>query len=204
MTDIVIIEDDESFREGLAHFLGNVPGLRCQETFASCEEALAKLGQIIPDVVLIDLELGEGMPGTEGTARIKQLFPETDILVLTVHDEDQYVFSALRAGATGYLLKSACPDEIVDSIREVQNGGAPMSMQIARMVVRSFNDRPMVPRLTDRQQEILNRLCEGKSYQAIAQELFITRDTVKFHIKHIYSILHVHNKAEAMRFVLGQ
>jgi len=204
MTEIVIIEDDASFREGLAQLLQSAPGLRCRETFSSCEEALVKLGQILPDVVLLDLELGENMPGVEGAARIKQLLPDVDILILTVHDEDQYVFAALRAGAAGYLLKSDSPDEIIASIREAQNGGAPMSMQIARMVVHSFKERPLLPSLTERQREILKRLCEGKSYQAIAQELFITKYTVKFHIKHIYEAMHVHSKTEALRMVLGK
>ena len=204
MTEIILIEDDASYREGLAQFLDGAPGFRCRAAFSSCEEALTRLEEIMPDVVLLDLELGEGMPGIVGAAKIKQRLPEVDILILTVHDEDQYVFAALRAGATGYLLKSDSPDEIVASIREVQNGGAPMSMQIARMVVQSFKDRPLLPELTDRQREILKQLCEGKSYQAIAQELFITKYTVKFHIKHIYKALHVHSKTEAMRLVLGQ
>lgn len=204
MIELIIIEDDKALREGLAHLLHGVEGIRCQHTFADCESALEQVEQILPDVILLDLELGDKMPGIAGASQFKKLLPEIDILILTVHDEDQYVFSALRAGATGYLLKSASPEEIIASIREVQGGGAPMSMQIARMVIQSFKERPHLPKLTERQQEILDRLCEGKSYQAIAQELFVTKYTVKFHIKHIYEALHVHSKAEAMRLVMGK
>lgn len=204
MTDLVIIEDDTTYRNGLANLLDRVAGCCCRETFADCESALPQIERLLPDVVLLDIELGEKMSGIEGAARIKQILPDTDILILTVHDEDEYVFSALRAGATGYVLKSASPEEIVAAIHEVRNGGAPMSMQIARMVVNSFNDRPLLPALSDRQRDILNRLCEGKSYQAIAQELFITKYTVKFHIKHIYQAMHVHSKSEAIRRVLGK
>jgi DNA-binding NarL/FixJ family response regulator len=139
-----------------------------------------------------------GMSGIEAIKKIKAKYPKLDILVLSIHENDQYVFDALCAGATGYLTKDTPPKRILAGIEEAYNGGAPMSTQIARMVVGSFKIEPAPEQLTKRETEVLTELCNGSSYKMIADSLFISEETVRKHLKNIYKKLEVHSKSEAV------
>jgi DNA-binding NarL/FixJ family response regulator len=168
----------------------------CLESFEDAETALKWLDNEIPDVVLMDIGL-PGMSGIEAIKKIKQKYPSLDVLVLSIHENDEYVFDALCAGATGYFTKDISPNKILDGIKEVYEGGAPMSSQIARMVIGSFKIKPS-PELTKRETEVLTDLCDGSSYKMIADNLFISEETVRKHIKNIYKKLEVHSKSEAV------
>jgi DNA-binding NarL/FixJ family response regulator len=165
-------------------------------SYDSCEKAIKNLENDQPEVILMDLDL-PGMNGIEGIQRIKKTHPEINIIVLTVHEDSEMVFEALCAGASGYITKNANHSRLLDAIDEVQTGGAPMSSQIAKMVVDSFQRNHNSP-LTGRETEVLEQLAKGKSYSIIADELFIHKETVKSHIKNIYFKLHVNSKAEAL------
>lgn len=203
MIEVTVIEDDEDFREGLAVLINSTSGFSCISTYGSCETALKHIQKDAPDVILMDIEL-PGMSGIAGVWQVKQKLPETEIIMLTIHEDNPSVFESLRNGASGYLVKNIHPSELLDAIREVFQGGAPMSMAIARMVTNSFRRDPPTQKLTERQQQVLEKLCQGKSYQAIANELFISKTTVKFHIKNIYKILRVENKAQAVRIATAR
>lgn len=196
MITVSIVEDDDDIRETLALLIDGSDGFRIASTFADCEAALARVAEDRPDVMLMDIGL-PGMSGIEGTGRIKELLPDTDVVMLTIHRDDDLVFRALSAGATGYLLKDSRPDDILAAARDVRAGGAPMSSAIARRIVSSFRRAEESP-LSGRETEVLAELCKGQSYRAIAGALFISEDTVHFHIKNIYRKLSVHSKAEAV------
>lgn len=193
---VTIIEDDKEIRESLSYIINATEGFECISTYGDCETAQSKIENELPDVVLMDIGL-PGMSGIEGIKVIKEKRPDIDIIVLTIHENDQYVFDALCAGATGYLIKETQPAKILDAIKEVHSGGAPMSTQIARMVIGSFKVKPSAD-LTQRETEVLSNLCEGKSYKMIADTLFISEETVRRHIKNIYKKLEVHSKSEAV------
>ena len=196
MITVTIVEDDEDLRENLAFLIDGTKGYRCVSAYPDCETALRDIEMDLPDVVLMDIGL-PGMSGIEGIREFKKTWPEQNIIVLTVHEDDDLVFEALCAGACGYLIKGMPPEKLLAAIREAQQGGAPMSAPIARLVVRSFqieNHSPLTPRET----EILTQLCKGKSYKMIAGTLFISQDTVRSHIRHIYQKLHVRSKSEAV------
>lgn len=197
MIDVSIVEDKEDIRESLKLILEGSRNCRCLSVFPDCESALKTLPDDPPDVVLMDIEL-PGISGIEGTRRLREKIPEIDIIMLTVHDENELIFDSLRAGACGYLLKNTPPDLLLSSIEEVFEGGSPMSSKIARMIVTSFKQSAQTPPLTKRQKEILTKLKEGKSYRMISDDLFISENTVKCHIKKIYRTLHVHTQAEAI------
>lgn len=203
MIRVSIVEDDQEIRESLAILIRGTDGFDCISTFEVCEAALDKLEQNPPDLVLMDINL-PGMSGIEGVRRVKEKLPGTEILMLTISDNDQDVFDSLCAGASGYLKKNIQPVKLLDAIRETVNGGAPMSMAIARMVVNSFQKKTPDHNLTEREQEVLSRLCEGKSYKMIAGELFIDINTVKFHIRNIYRKLEVNSKGEAIAKALRE
>ncbi|MCI0696756.1 response regulator transcription factor [candidate division KSB1 bacterium] len=196
MIKIAIIEDDDDFRESLAILINKRADFRCISAYPDCESALQNIERDAPDVILMDIGL-PGMSGIEGTQKIKERLPESDILVLTIHEEDGTVFDALCAGATGYLTKDIPPTRILEAIAEVYWGGAPMSSNIARMIVHSFQMVLHSP-LTKRENDILAQMCKGMSYKSIADNLFISQETVRSHIKHIYQKLHVHSKSEAV------
>jgi DNA-binding NarL/FixJ family response regulator len=196
MIKIAIIEDDKDFRESLAILINKRAGFRCTSTYPDCESALQNIERDAPDVILMDIGL-PGMSGIEGTQRIKERLPESDILVLTIHEDDETVFDALCAGATGYLTKDIPSTRILEAIAEVYWGGAPMSSNIARMIVHSFQ-MTVHSSLTNRENDILAHICKGMSYKSIADNLFISQETVRSHIKHIYQKLHVHSKSEAV------
>lgn len=198
---IAIIEDHQATREGIAVLLGNVPGHEIVGRFASMELALARLPLDPPNVLLVDIGL-PGMSGIEGVRLIRERFPAIQILMLTVHSDNESVFEAICAGASGYLLKETPPARLVAAIRELLEGGAPMSPEIARKVVLMFQ-RVAPPRnqdnqLSPREFQILKLLAEGHSYKTCADQLSLSLDTVRFHIRNIYERLHVHSKSEAV------
>jgi len=195
MIQVAFIEDDIQLRRHLAGLLNRVEGFSCVAGYASCEEAIRDIPQNMPDIILMDIEL-PGMNGVEGTRLIKEKWPEIDIIMLTIHEDNDSVFRSLQNGASGYLVKNVAPAKLLEAVKEVKNGGAPMSMQIARMVIHSFHKMPPDEALTSREKDVLNRLRDGKSYKAIADELFVSKSTVKFHIKNIYRKLHVSNKTQ--------
>ncbi|MCZ6704210.1 MAG: response regulator transcription factor, partial [Ignavibacteria bacterium] len=158
--------------------------------------AIKRLAMDEPDIILMDIGL-PGISGIEGIKRIKNIRPNIDILTVTVYDEGEIVFNALCAGATGYLTKNISPQRLIEAIDEVRNGGAPMSTNIARLVIRSFQRSTDSP-LTSRETEVLQHLSRGKSYTMIADDLYINKETVRTHIKNIYQKLNVHSKAAAI------
>lgn len=195
-TRICIVEDDHVIREGFSLLINSTHGFCIVNAYGNCEDAIRNLFDDQPDVVLMDIEL-PGMNGIEGITRIKKLRPKTNVIVVTVYENDELVFKALCAGAGGYLTKNMEPVRLLEAIREVQEGGAPMSTNIARMVVVSFQKNYNTP-LTSRETEVLELLAKGKSYTGIAEELFVDKETIRTHIKNIYAKLEVHSKAEAI------
>ncbi|MBL7928743.1 MAG: response regulator transcription factor [Bacteroidia bacterium] len=197
MIKVVLTEDNADLREGMSIiFKENSNEFELIGVFPDAESALKKIPSLKPDVALMDINL-PGMSGIECVKKLKQTMPELDVIMLTVFADDKTVFDSLCAGACGYITKNASPSEILDAIREVKKGGAPMSARIARMVVKSF--QPMEnSELTDREKEVLAELCKGKSYKMVADALFISHDTVRHHIKNIYKKLQVHSVSEAI------
>lgn len=202
MINVAIVEDNAGFQAGLQRVLEAAVDLRCVAVYADGEKAIRELPGVEPDVVLMDLNL-PGMNGDETTARLKQHCPELDIIMLTVYDDADSIFKALRAGACGYLLKRASAHEILDAIREVRRGGAPMSSEIARKVVATFNEpTPAAPagksNLTPRELEILKLVSGGLANKEIAVQLGLSIDTVCSYLKNIYRKLHVHSRTQAV------
>jgi DNA-binding NarL/FixJ family response regulator len=193
---ILVVEDDPVIREWLASVINSSPGFVCTGGCEDAETALDEVRARTPDLVLMDIVL-PGKSGIEATKKIKQYKPDIDVLILTVHENDEMVFRALCAGASGYLTKNITPDRLIEAINEVRKGGAPMSTNIARMVVDSFRKSAKSP-LTPRETEVLHLLSRGKSYTMIADQLFIDGETVRSHIKNIYRKLEVNSKADAI------
>ncbi len=199
---VALVEDDDEIRESLALLIDGTDGFACSEQYRDCESAIRAVAHSKPAVMLMDIQL-PGMSGIEGVEKIKEKSPRTDIIMLTIHKDDELVFRSLCAGAAGYLVKNTKPERILEAIREVVEGGAPMSTSIARMIVNSFRRTPS-PLLTSRETEVLTHLCKGKSYKAIAEGLFVSEQTVHFHIKNIYQKLQVHSKSEAVAKALRE
>jgi DNA-binding NarL/FixJ family response regulator len=201
MITVVIVEDNKIINQSLASLLNRSKGFRCAGAFYDCESMLKEIVQLNPDILLMDIKL-PGMNGIEGVKRVKTLKPDLNILMLTIHEENDLIFEALCAGACGYLVKKTQPDRLLEAIEEAYEGGAPMSSHIARKVTTFFQDTkklsPNATVLTDREQEILVELIKGQTYYAIAMTLNISKDTVRFHMKKIYRKLHVHSQAEAV------
>jgi DNA-binding NarL/FixJ family response regulator len=193
---VVIIEDDEIIRESFVSLINESEKFFCVAGYENCEAALRSFGKDDPEIVLMDIEL-PGMSGIEGIKKIKKLKSGTDIIVVTVHADDENVFEALCAGASGYLVKNIPPKKLIDSLKEVYHGGAPMSTEIARKVISSFHHNLQSP-LSPRETEVLQLLAKGKSYTMIAGELYIDKETVRTHIKNIYQKLNVNSKASAI------
>ncbi len=202
MISVIIVEDDRLIREALRDMINEADGFECIGIFPDCESAIAQLAFNKPSVMLMDIEL-PGMSGIEGVKKIKERYPKIDIIMLTVHEDLTLVFQALTAGACGYLDKSASEEKILDSIKEIYEGGAPMSYKIAKLIVSSFQKKSDAA-LTDREFDVLHLLCNGDSYKEIAYKLFITVGTVRHHIKNIYYKLHVHSKSEAVAKALKE
>jgi len=194
---VAIIEDDETIRDGFTYLVNAAANYSVVNAYPSVEEALPHLVADKPDVILLDIEL-PGMKGTDAIPKIKTLLPKTFILMLTVYDNEEAVFTALTKGASGYLTKNSSSERIIDAIQEVVDGGAPMSMNVAKIVIKSFHKNQNSP-LTKRETEILEQVANGKSRSKIAKEMFIDLETVKSHIKNIYLKLNVHSREDAIK-----
>jgi DNA-binding NarL/FixJ family response regulator len=200
MISVAIVEDDKGTRRNLELLIGEAPGFSCVCACDSGEEALRVIPQVKPEVVLMDIQL-PNLSGIECAAKLKQLLPALQIIMITICSDTEKVFKALRTGAVGYLLKRSDPEEILDAIREVQRGGAPMTSEIARKVVEAFKAAPALDNpeaaLTRREYEILELLCKGFTNKEIAETLSISFETVRWHNRQIYHKLHVRSRGEA-------
>lgn len=195
--NIIIVEDNSDVQEAFKLLIETKTNdYKVVNAYDNCEDAIQNLKIDAPDIVLMDIDL-PGMNGIEGTRLIRQSLPKTDILIISVHENSQYVFDALCAGATGYITKNSNHTQLLKALGEVSAGGAPMSTHIAKLVVKSFRRESESP-LTSRETDVLNLLAEGKSYMDIADQISVSKDTVKFHIKNIYLKLQVSNKIEAV------
>lgn len=205
---ISLVEDNQPLAEELQALFDSQPDMEVLDVFPSAEAALKGLGARTPDLLVVDMRL-PGMNGVELIEALKPCFSELPILVLTMYDESDLIFDALKAGASGYLLKRTAGDELCEAVRQVQRGGAPMSPSIARKVVRSFQLPPSraVPpaaKLSPRETEILELLANGALYKEIAGALGISLDTVRTHLRRIYEKFHVHTRTEAVVKYLGR
>lgn len=193
---VVVVEDDPEIRMNLSLIINSSDELICEHHFGSAELFLKSVDDVAPDVVLMDIQLPK-MNGIDAVKELKLKRRHIEVLMLTVHQNDKLVFDSLCAGASGYLVKNTPPAKIVDAIQEAMRGGAPMSSQVARMVVGSFRKK-QDNLLSQRERDVLEQLCEGKSYKSIGDTLFISQDTVRSHIKSIYKKLEVNSKGEAV------
>jgi len=202
MNTVAVVEDNAVMRASFRKWIDATPDFRCVITCASAEEALVEIPALKPDVVLMDVNL-PGESGIVCTARLKEKLPATQIIIVTVYRNQELIFQALQAGASGYLLKRSSPEEILKAIGEVLSGGAPMTGEIARMLVEVFQKKPASAvagdGLTQRESEILSLLCEGLSNKEIADRSKISYDTVRAHLRHIYEKLHVRGRTEAVQ-----
>jgi len=209
---VALVEDDPNLRANLTGMLNSAAGFQCQAAYPDGMAALRGIPANRPDVVLMDINL-PGMLGTECVRQLKGLAPNLPVLMLTVYDDSEQIFKSLMSGATGYLLKRTSKDKLLEAIREVDAGGAPMSPQIARRVVQFFqktNELPKDPQkssavvgLTEREKEVLAALAKGYAYKEIADQLKISFETVRTHLRTIYEKLHVHSRTEAVLKYLG-
>ena len=208
---VALVEDDAGVRANLAKMIDSAPGFQCRGAYADATAALQGIPGSKPDVVLMDINL-PGMLGTECVSRLKRMAPNLPVLMLTVYDDGEQIFKSLMAGATGYLLKRTPKDKLLDAIREITNGGAPMSRQVARRVVQFFQEMkqlpgrpaPEVETLTEREEEVLAHLAKGHAYKEIADLMGISFETVRTHVRTIYEKLHVHSRTEATLKYLGK
>jgi DNA-binding NarL/FixJ family response regulator len=198
MIKISIVEDNKYMREGWETILDFEADLCVVGTYGSCEEALEENQLGKSDVLLLDIEL-PGIHGTEGVKIFKEKYPHLITLMVTMHDENEKIFTALRNGAVGYLLKKTSPSELIDAIKIAVDGGSPMSPNIARKVISSFQKKQDLDvDLSEMEQDILTELASGLSYKAIAEKIFLSVDGVRYHIRNIYRKLEAKNRAEAV------
>ncbi len=202
MITVSIVEDNKIIREGLAALINGTEGFSCIGSYPDCESALSSQKIFSTDVILMDIGL-PGMSGIEGVRKIIEKNPDANILMLTVYEDNNQIFDALCSGACGYLVKKTPPAQLLEAIREASEGGSPMSSTIARKVVAAFQQiKPHLintqSTLSEREKEVLSGLSKGKSYKEIGDTLFISVDTVRHHIRNIYSKLKVHSQSEAV------
>ena len=203
MINVVVVEDNNTIREGLKILIDAADGFSCKGVYSECESMISEIINLMPDVLLIDLIL-PGISGIEGIKLVKSLLPELSIVVLTVYSENDYIFDALCAGASGYITKNTPQSKLLYAIQEVYEGGTPMSSNIARKVISLFQQKGItnnssgdkIVNLNQREKEILNKLVEGNSVKAIADSLLINVDTLRLDFKNIYHKLHIYSKAE--------
>ena len=201
MIKIAIVEDDRTTREGLEMIINLAPGFRCICTCMTAEDALIMLPKHAPDVVLMDIQLPK-MSGIECVAELKVLLPTVQVIMVTVYEDPDRIFCALRAGACGYLLKRSTPEQVLTAIRDVQTGGVPMSSEIARKVIAHFQEQETaaadVENLSAREREVLDLVVRGLSNKEIVGRLGITIEGVRWHLRNIYEKLHVHSRTEVL------
>lgn len=209
---VCIVDDNNELRAALEEIISMSDGYRCSGTMSTAVEAIRKLPLLKPDVVLMDINLGGGETGIDCVRELKPLMPTTNFMMCTVYEEDEKIFEALNAGASGYILKKTAPGKLLEAIRELYQGGAPMSSQIARKVVAAFQKNTTTPgttendlaSLSNREKEILELLSRGLMYKEIAAALFISQETVRKHVYHVYEKLHVGNRVEAVNKFYGR
>lgn len=199
--NVVVVEDKKEIREGLTYLINSSDGYGCVGSFHNAEDALEHIPQLNAHVVLMDISLPE-MNGIQCIRKLKQLVPSVQFIMLTVYEDTDRIFESLTAGASGYLLKRTPPAKIMESIADVHRGGSPMSSEIARKVVQSFqkptDSTNEVDQLSAREKEILTHLAKGFTYKEIGDELFISGETVRSHLRRIYEKLQVHSRTEAV------
>ncbi|HWD20967.1 MAG TPA: response regulator transcription factor [Verrucomicrobiae bacterium] len=201
MISVSIVDDEDGLRQSIAAFVNGAAGFACVSAYPSAETALQKLPADKPDVVLMDIHLG-GMSGIECVQKLKTASPQMQIVMLTVYEDTAQIFQALSAGASGYMLKRLTPEKLLEAIRDVHAGGSPMSSSIARKVVASF--RQSAPpdqadlHLSAREESVLSCLAKGLTYQQTADQLGISIETIRTHIRRIYEKLHVQSRTEAV------
>ncbi len=212
---ICIVDDNKDIRSALEQIIIMSDGYRLIGSFGSAEEALEQIPLLKPDIVLMDINLGEGENGIDCVRQLKAEHKDILFMMCTVYEDDEKIFEALSAGASGYILKKTAPHKLLEAIRELQEGGAPMSSQIARKVVAAFQqkqtaspstaaDTSSLSILSNREKEILELLAKGMLYKEIAATLFISSETVRKHVYHIYEKLHVNNRVEAINKFFGR
>ena len=202
---VAIIEDRREIRESLVTLIGGTEGFLCTGGYRSMEEAFAKIGRQLPDVALVDIGL-PGMSGIEGLGILKEKYPDMLLMMLTVYDDDERIFDAMCAGASGYLLKKTPPARLLDSLKEAVAGGAPMSPEVARRVISLFREIRPPERadydLTPHETRLLKLFERGHNYKTAAAELGVSVHTIDFHLRSIYTKLQVHSKTEAVATAL--
>ncbi len=207
MIKVGIIEDNAALRSSLSRLINSQPNMSCVLAIGTLMHIVSELVNNVPDILVLDIGLPD-MSGIEGVKLIKMSFPEIQVLMFTVFEDDDKIFDAIRFGASGYLLKKAPPGEIILAIEDLIKGGAPMSPSIARKVIQSFQQVPVAETqgycLTAREKEVLYCLVEGLSHKKIAEKYFVSISTIRTHISNIYEKLHVNSKAQAVARVLRQ
>ena len=201
MIRVAIIEDNNALRQSLEQLINRTGEMKCVVSLSNLMNVASDIGKALPEVVLMDIGL-PNISGIEGARTIKANFPQVEVIMFTVFEDDEKIFDAIRAGASGYLLKKTPPEEIIEAVRELHNGGAPMSPSIARKVIQAFQAKPSTIsedyQLTTRESEILYSLVDGLSYKKMAEKYFISISTIRTHICNIYHKLHVNSKSQAV------
>jgi len=193
---VVLIEDDRILLESFTYIINNSEKFIVVGSYSNGDDAIGEFPRKRADIVVTDLKLPT-INGIEITRTIKERYPQTEVIILSVYEDNEMVFNALKAGASGYITKSANYLELIAALEEIVRGGAPMSSRIARMVIHNFHLNPESP-LTAREKEVLHLIAEGKTYTQISEQLFISRDTARTHIRNIYAKLNVNRKSEAI------
>jgi len=208
---VCIVEDNKDLRDALEEIISMSAGYNCLAAIGTAEDALIQLPILKPDVVLMDINLGSFESGIDVVRKLKPKMKATNFLMCTVYEENEKIFEALTAGASGYILKKTDPSRMLEAIRELFEGGAPMSSQIARKVVVAFQNQPVnsstgedLDMLSAREKEILEFLSRGLMYKEIASQLFLSPETVRKHVYHIYEKLHVNNRVAAVNKFYGR
>jgi DNA-binding NarL/FixJ family response regulator len=206
---VCIVDDNKELRNALEEIISMAPGYTCAGTIGSAEEAAALIPVLKPDVVLMDINLGTPENGIDVIRSLKPKHPGINFMMCTVYEENEKIFEALSAGASGYILKKTDPARLLSSIRELYEGGAPMSSEIARKVVAAFQlqqtgNSPEIDTLTEREREILELLSKGLMYKEIAARIYLSPETVRKHVYHIYEKLHVNNRVAAVNKFYGR
>jgi DNA-binding NarL/FixJ family response regulator len=205
---VAIFEDNKSLRESLQQLINSVDDMVCTGAFPNAAKLIRNIEMANPDVVMMDINM-PGISGIEAVQLIRERFPNVGIMMQTVFEDNDKIFAAICAGASGYMLKKTAPQKMIEAIRETYLGGAPMTASVAVKVLQMFRSQSAASKnefieLSEREKEILALLVQGKSYKTVASECFISIDTVSTHVRHIYEKLHVHSKSEAVAKAINQ